>query len=618
VKDKERFLILASDRQTILSQRVWGAVLLLLFAGVLFSRQMVDLPLWLDEGWTLSVVKQPNVDLFLEFLEADVHPPLYFALLWGWHGLVGDDLLALRMIAFAASLLSLALTFRLGWEWFGVRGAWTAGVVMATSDLLIALTPEVRHYTFYLLMAVLSSFMYWRYTRQWNRRWMIGYVLAALALMYTMYWGAFILIAQGIHFLIFYPRQWQRLALIVVLVVIGYLPWMPFLVNQLTSDVNTVSGGQGYENALDADRKGVEITLYQLFGLPEAFFVLFSAAGVAGALSMRRFRPTEQTALAGLWLGVPLGFAFLSAAGGYSLLTHRPTVALVPAFVLLIGNLFKQLPAWAANLLLAVLLINNLTTTGSAPPPRGPWFGLADYLEAHVAPGDAVVIETDGNAYAIENHLEIAEVPATQIIRSNQIREGREGDRDKDLSAILQNLDSFWLVEYIRGADLRPELAADGFLETTPTLKREFFLLDTVQVTRFARPVEDEPSWTFGDKLGLLSAEPVAEGDTVQAYLLWTPLVDLDVDYSISVFLLNEAGTVAAQHDGYPLDGASPTSGWLVGGQYFDAHTLQAPPGTYTLGVKVYTWFDGAVLPCGASDCTYIEAGTITLGESPQ
>ena len=82
----------------------------------------------------------------------------------------------------------------------------------------------------------------------------------------------------------------------------------------------------------------------------------------------------------------------------------------------------------------------------------------------------------------------------------------------------------------------------------------------------------------------------------------------------MSVFLLDASGVLRAQHDSYPANGAAPTSTWTPGGFVFDPHTLtdHLAPGTYTVAVKLYTWWDDTILPT-ADGAEYAVVGTLTV-----
>ena len=86
------------------------------------------------------------------------------------------------------------------------------------------------------------------------------------------------------------------------------------------------------------------------------------------------------------------------------------------------------------------------------------------------------------------------------------------------------------------------------------------------------------------------------------------------MDYSVSVFLWREG--IVAQDDSYPAEGEAPTSTWTPNTIVFDAHTLTLPSdlaaGGYEVRVKLYTWWDGAVLPLADGD---VPEGGVRVGE---
>ena len=125
------------------------------------------------------------------------------------------------------------------------------------------------------------------------------------------------------------------------------------------------------------------------------------------------------------------------------------------------------------------------------------------------------------------------------------------------------------------------------------------------------------PQQDAGGDSGVRADGPARDsGADASIQLWWHADTPPPVDYSVSVFLLDESGQLRAQHDGSPANGSAPTSQWTPDRFVFDGHSLALPgslaPGTYTVGVKLYTWWDGAVLPTtGGAD--YFTAGTITI-----
>jgi hypothetical protein len=137
------------------------------------------------------------------------------------------------------------------------------------------------------------------------------------------------------------------------------------------------------------------------------------------------------------------------------------------------------------------------------------------------------------------------------------------------------------------------------------------------------------PIAQFGDSITLrkiTSNGPAHPGDTAYALLWWSTDAPLTVDYTVSVFLLDANGNplfapgggLLVQNDSFPQGGDSPSSGWTADASefVFDAHPLHLPDtlpaGTYPIGVKLYTYWDGVVLP-GPDGAAYQVVGSLVV-----
>jgi 4-amino-4-deoxy-L-arabinose transferase-like glycosyltransferase len=114
---------------------------------------------------------------------------------------------------------------------------------------------------------------------------------------------------------------------------------------------------------------------------------------------------------------------------------------------------------------------------------------------------------------------------------------------------------------------------------------------------------------TLGDGIALrgytLSHDDLQAGDTLTVTLFWERTGPVDGDYHVFVHLADGEAHVWGQHDGQPLLGAHPTSGWADGVVLPDPHRLQidpqAPPGAYDLVVGMYRWPSLERLPAAGS-----------------
>jgi hypothetical protein len=595
---------------------IWAILTaLMIFAASMFSHYTADLALWGDEAFSSEASAQPNVRAVIEFVEPDIHPPLYFLLLHGWRQVAGADVFWLRMPSLMAALLSVAITFRIGREMFGLRAAVVAAAMLITSDIVLSLVPEVRHYPTFLLFSVMSGWLYWRYTRGWDVRWGVAYGIASAAMLYTLYWGLFILAAHGVHLMMYHHRalrQNARRLFPALIVIILYAPWLPTLYSQVLGEGNGIDAGVGYNQAVPISWEGLKITLFQLFGVPEALFIGLAAAGVAKTMG-GDYRPDERTAFLGLWLTLPLVTVFLAGVTGYNVLFHKPLIGLVPAMCLLVGHTLSQMRGWTFTLLAVILLAINLTTTGAEPLPRGPYWTVGDVLAQLLSPGDVLQIESNVlDSFVIEDHAQYAGARYAVANHGSQLSRTWFADKNRSVEDQLRGHERLWLIEYQRDRDIRPELNRLGYAQLSPTIDLGLYQIDNIRLTFFARYPFAEVTSRFGDQLALLTTDLDQRTDSLGVNLFWASQQESLPDYTVSVFLLNDAGALVSQHDGPPLNGYSPTSTWIMDWPNYDRHVLALdglPPGRYRVGVKVYDSIDGSILPAEPSsidDGSYI------------
>jgi hypothetical protein len=135
-----------------------------------------------------------------------------------------------------------------------------------------------------------------------------------------------------------------------------------------------------------------------------------------------------------------------------------------------------------------------------------------------------------------------------------------------------------------------------------------------------------DPVPAFGENVELVSecqpahAQTVMAGDAATLALHWRTSRELDIDYKVTVQLLDERKQVVAQHDGAPGGGSRPTSTWGAGETVVDNHGLPIPPGTppgaYRLIAAVYDPTTGERLPVEDSDS--VDLGEIEVVRPPK
>jgi uncharacterized membrane protein len=194
--------------------------LLVVAAAILRFAALGRQPLWLDEAADAAFSARPFWDCI--FAET-VHPPLYRVLL---HFVVlrfGDSASAERLLPAVFGILAVPLAAILARRFFPDAET-TAAALTATSPFLIFYSQENRDYSLFILLALLSTWTFWRFLE--SGRGLLLYSVVSILLLYTHHLASFVLLAHEIVFWLYGRRRqrdwvWMRLA-----VVAAFAPWL--------------------------------------------------------------------------------------------------------------------------------------------------------------------------------------------------------------------------------------------------------------------------------------------------------------------------------------------------------------------------------------------------------
>lgn len=212
--------------------------------------------LWLDEATTAAFAARPFEAML--FAEAQ-HPPLYNLMQWLWvRGFSGSDACVRVLSAvfgtltiWAIWLLARRLTRPLGipseakdpapvLSSFELRASIYAAWLAALSPFLIFFAQENRSYSLLILLAVLSTWAFARWMQEMRGLWL--YAALGAAMLYTHYFGTFILLA---HEIVFWRTAFQspianrksqilRWVSARSVVLIAFWPWVVWVAISLT------------------------------------------------------------------------------------------------------------------------------------------------------------------------------------------------------------------------------------------------------------------------------------------------------------------------------------------------------------------------------------------------
>jgi 4-amino-4-deoxy-L-arabinose transferase-like glycosyltransferase len=166
-------------------------------------------PFWLDEATTASFAERDLAGAV--FAEAN-HPPLYDVLAWGVAHAIGRGEVHYRALPAIFGVLAIlaawAVARRLAPDSAGV-----AALLVATSPFLVEFSKENRAYSLFVLVALYATWA-------WLARRRVHYGVAATLLLYTHYFGVFVLVAHELAERRREGWRWPR-----ALPLLAFAPW---------------------------------------------------------------------------------------------------------------------------------------------------------------------------------------------------------------------------------------------------------------------------------------------------------------------------------------------------------------------------------------------------------
>jgi hypothetical protein len=296
-----------------------------------------------------------------------------------------------------------------------------------------------------------------------------------------------------------------------------------------------------------------------------------------------------QAALLTLWVIIPV--AITVAGNNYlPVLTDRNVMLITPAVAVLIAWGLASVHGNGKVILAAAILLYGVTTVDFARiKPR--WDTVAANLTTYAEPGDVVFMEVGADDFPLDYYLDHG-LPEGVEARSLRLWRDESGDAySGELASLLHQKSSIWLVHWSADENIFGQLVGNGYARTA-TFTTDH-LGNTLAVYRYdALTAESVDTYTNGMSL----RQVTIRADRVD--LWWSADTPLDVDYTVSAFLLDENGILVAQDDTHPFLNNRPTTRWQPNEIVYDPHPLplpSLPPGRYTLAVKLYTWYDSVV-----------------------
>jgi hypothetical protein len=187
-----------------------------LCAVALAVRLSTDRSVWIDEAISVHEASQPYGQMLHLLRTTDVHPPLYFTLLWAtihWTGSTTETIVRIPSIVPGIALV--AVSYYAARDLWNRRTARFAGVIAVIGPAAVWSSQDARMYALFMLFATVAAWMLVRILRapRWTE--VVVFTLCCAALLWTQYDTFFavatlmlIFAGVGVHRLV-RDRDWR-------------------------------------------------------------------------------------------------------------------------------------------------------------------------------------------------------------------------------------------------------------------------------------------------------------------------------------------------------------------------------------------------------------------------
>lgn len=404
---------------------------------------------WLDEAGRAAIAALPLPSIPLAVRAIELSPPLYHLLLAVWARFVGEGDGALRLLSAMLGTAAIPLTYAVARALVDRRVALLTAALAAAAPLYVSYSREAGMYALLLVLSLLSTLaLLSLLTRGFTGRRAAAYLISTLALLYTHYYGLFVVAAQNAVVLLGVrprpwrmhrpparptaslpfgrqgtrlrggqPSLWARWWTLQWTLALGFAPWVPVLWQQarLAASVEDWAA----PHVLDAlGGLALAFTVGPLAGVPPLLaLAAFLPAALLGLRALRA-RPLVLRVVAG-YLLVPLA---LGLAAAYPLHAFRErgfiAVAFVPQLVIAAGvgallappprapamvrRLGPPLGALYGAALLALLVHGALAAVAE---PKESWQAVAARIDLLARDDDVIYLLHYASALPLDRYL---------------------------------------------------------------------------------------------------------------------------------------------------------------------------------------------------------------------
>jgi uncharacterized membrane protein len=351
---------------------------------------LTDSCLWFDEIFGIHAAEHSFSDLFWFVAQDLIHPPLFYVLLKFWIAVGGDGLLWLRLFPVMFSVFAIFPFLQLCKELqLKTMAVSVAFGLFAVNGALIKYAQEVRMYSLFLFLSLMS---FWLFSRYFTK----GKSFAALTivnvlLVYTHYFGWLAVASEIAAILIFQRAKLRQTLLMLAITTASFVPWIVAVYRAARS------GSDIGQNIGWIERPGIHAIFTFLFDLIEPFYfqmnsaepgslyyisipilLLIGVAKIAYLFQWLSLEEKKNTYLLEVMIGLPIATALIASwLLPYSVWGSRHLIMVFAPLIILTAIFLTEMKnAIAKRAILGIAVALILISFGiyaASPTQEQPW-----------------------------------------------------------------------------------------------------------------------------------------------------------------------------------------------------------------------------------------------------
>lgn len=451
---RERFIFLGTEL----------ILLIILSIGLLFRiYHLGSESIWIDEGYSIIFAKL-NLFQIIEQTSKDVHTPLYYVILHYWMNLFGDSEFAIRFPSVIFGFLAIPMIYMVGSLIFDKKAGLLSSLILALSIFHIHYSQDARMYSLMALMSLISMYFFIKLTRESSFVSSIGYILSSTLLIYTHYFGLFIVVSQNIYTSTMFFLQREKLKInlrtwiiLQITLTLLFSPWIVIFVKQI---LRVKSGFWIPDPTFE--------TLVRSFRMYSGHYLLllFLVLSVVSVVQYQqikgkidridlfksvetyvwKIRPSDvnNIYLLFVWLLTPIILPFLISKILTPVYWDRYTIGASVAFYILIARGISNINyRYVKSAVIGIVVIVSLVNVWGyhAETNKEQWRDVANYVDTNAKPGDLILFNADFCQYSFDYHSE-----TTDLVKKPLLYSEVDEENIKNLTPTVRNYDRVWAV----------------------------------------------------------------------------------------------------------------------------------------------------------------------------